>query len=161
MSRTVRHQEGSWTIFGGAASTYFMCTAVLNFLFSSFMWESLGLKTKSAWHFRLPSRSKALVLTQFKVRFHGFPGAQTFIYKMLLISSRKCFDDGGTAKTANVVRALAIYDHWPALVSPLSLSPLAWRKIEGPMVWPWTPGTEAGALYGTPQLWTPLQKVTT
>ena len=43
----------------------------------------------------------------------------------------------------------------------LSLSPLAWRKIEGSMVSPWTPGTEAGALYGTWQLWTPLQKVTT
>ena len=53
-------------------------------------------------------------------------------------------------------------DHWPALVSPLSLIPLAWQKIEeGLMVWPWTPGKEEGALCGTRQLWTPLQKVTT
>ena len=52
--------------------------------------------------------------------------------------------------------------HWPALVSPLSWSPLAWRGIEEcPMVWPWTPGTGVGALYGTRQLWIPLQKVTT
>jgi len=52
--------------------------------------------------------------------------------------------------------------NWPALVSPLSWSPLAWRGIEeGPMVWPWIFGTGAGALYGTRQLWIPLQKVTT
>jgi len=37
----------------------------------------------------LPSLSKTLALTTFKDRFHGFPGAQIFIYKRLLISSRE------------------------------------------------------------------------
>ena len=31
-------------------------------------------------------------------------------------------------------------DHWPALASPLFLSPLVWWKIDGPMmIWPWEP----------------------
>ena len=35
--------------------------------------------------------------------------------------------------------------HWPALVSPLSWSTLAWQGIGGLMVWLWTLGTRAGA----------------
>ena len=50
------------------------------------LWGRSSLQT--AWHFRLPSRSKAFALTPFKVRFHRLPGAQTFIYKRLLFSSR-------------------------------------------------------------------------
>ena len=37
-----RDPGGSWTIFGGAANRYFMYTAILNLLYSSFRWESLG-----------------------------------------------------------------------------------------------------------------------
>jgi len=36
-----RPPEGSWTIFGGTASRYFMYTAVLHLLNSSFRWGSL------------------------------------------------------------------------------------------------------------------------
>jgi len=50
---------------------------------------------------------------------------------------------------------------WLALGSPLSWSLLAWWRIKGPMVWPWTLGTGAGTLYGTRKLWIPLLKVTT
>jgi len=55
------------------------------------------------------AEARRLALTRFEDQFHGFPSAQIFICKRLLISSnRKCFDDGSTAETANVVRAPAI-----------------------------------------------------
>ena len=51
--------------------------------------ESLDL---TAWHFKLPSRSKELGSRLFEVRFHRFPGAQIFVYKRLQINScSKCF----------------------------------------------------------------------
>jgi len=58
-----------------------------------------------------------LVLTLFSVRFHEFPGAQIFIYKRLLINSRKCFDDGVAAEQQNVVCTLAAwnFDWWTGL----------------------------------------------
>jgi len=37
-----RPPEGSWTIFGGVASRFFMYTAVVHLHYSSFRWGSLG-----------------------------------------------------------------------------------------------------------------------
>ena len=54
------------------------------------VWVLISLPTKTAWHFKLPSRSKAFGSHHFDSSFHRFPGAQIFIYKRLLISiSRK------------------------------------------------------------------------
>jgi len=52
--------------------------------------------------------------------FHRFPDAQIFIYKKLLISSRKCFHDVLTAATANVVCVPAIQklDWWNKVSAP-------------------------------------------
>jgi len=36
-----RPTQGSWTIFGGVASWYFIYTTVLHLLYSSFRWGSL------------------------------------------------------------------------------------------------------------------------
>jgi len=72
-----------------------------------------------------------------------------------------CITNAGRFPRHSAINSILKRSLTRIVVSPLSLSTLAWWKIEGPMVWPWTPGTEAGALYGTRQLWTPLQKVTT
>jgi len=46
---TIVFNRGSWSIFGGVANRYFMYTAVLHFLYSSFRCGSLGYRGLLWW----------------------------------------------------------------------------------------------------------------
>ena len=67
------------------------------------------IPTKTAWHFKLPSRSKAFGSHHLIVRFTDFLVHKSLFTKGFWLAATEKLYDGATAETANVVRALAIH----------------------------------------------------